>query len=169
MKRMFIGGAMFVLMATSYAQEVPQLLIDNSWTLKLPYLETEMQNGKKAYNVTLISKDGGITFVVDTDSIQEVTLYEEKILSKRAKAMWNKATIIPSKNPDVVRQDACGAKIKKAEYGCRQFQYGWEIDHIQPKSKGGSDKLSNLQPLHWKNNATKSNNWPNWDCEITLN
>lgn len=29
------------------------------------------------------------------------------------------------------------------------------MDYINPVSKGGDDKLSNLRPLHWKNNASR--------------
>ena len=32
---------------------------------------------------------------------------------------------------------------------------GWEIDHITPFDKGGTDEHSNLHALQWKNNATK--------------
>ncbi len=165
---MFTCLALFMLVAVSHAQEAPQLSIDGSWTLKLPYLELEMQNGKKAYSATLISEDGGTTFVVDTDSIEEIAVYEKRVLSEKAENVWSKAEVILGEDSDVVRKDKCGAKIKKAEYGCRQFQYGWEIDHIQPKDDEGSDDLSNLQPLHWKNNASKSDKL-DWDCEITPN
>ncbi|WP_417736098.1 HNH endonuclease [Rosistilla oblonga] len=41
---------------------------------------------------------------------------------------------------------------------------GWEIDHIVPVSKAGTDQLSNLQPMHWQNNRVKGDTWPNWAC-----
>lgn len=69
--------------------------------------------------------------------------------------IWNKARIVPRFNPALYRQDACGAWITFQCYGDRDSPYGWEIDHIVPVTNGGSDNLSNLQPLHWKNNAAK--------------
>jgi len=36
----------------------------------------------------------------------------------------------------------------------------WEIDHKNPKSKGGSDKPQNLQPLYWEENLKKVTNIP---------
>ena len=48
------------------------------------------------------------------------------------------------------------------QYG-QESQYGWEIDHIMPKSRGRSDNLSNLQPLHWQNNRRKGDTYP-WSC-----
>ena len=34
-------------------------------------------------------------------------------------------------------------------------KYAWEVDHKWPKSKGGSDRLRNLQPLHRDENRAK--------------
>jgi 5-methylcytosine-specific restriction endonuclease McrA len=54
------------------------------------------------------------------------------------------------------RKDAYGNIICFADYGT-DSECGWHVDHIVPQSKGGSDMLSNLQPLHWKTNISLHN------------
>lgn len=71
-------------------------------------------------------------------------------------AAWEKANIIRGKNPDAWRRDSEGNKIRHGSYGTTG-EYGWEIDHKRPRSKGGSDNNRNLQALHWKANRHKSN------------
>lgn len=71
-------------------------------------------------------------------------------------AIWNKAVAVPWYNMNMARKDACGAWIYWRDYGNRDSNYGWEVDHVFPVARGGSDALSNLRPLHWKNNARKS-------------
>lgn len=80
-------------------------------------------------------------------------------------SVWNKGKIVPGYDPNLVRKDDCGAFIKRSEYGNTNSKHGWEIDHIKPKSKGGSDSYSNLQPLQWENNRHKADNYPNWSCK----
>ncbi len=67
--------------------------------------------------------------------------------------VWDKARETSGKDPDNIRHDACGAAIKKDDYGNRKSDQGWEIDHKDPN---GGDDLSNLQALQWKNNVDKS-------------
>ena len=47
--------------------------------------------------------------------------------------------------------------MKRTDYGNRDSQYGWEIDHINPNAPSYSrDSFANLQPLQWENNVDKS-------------
>ena len=82
-------------------------------------------------------------------------------------AVWQKGTVVPGNDPNVFRKDTCGHFIRKDAYGNTNHAYGWEVDHIKPKAKGGGDELSNLQPLYWDNNRAKSDDYPNWSCKYT--
>lgn len=74
-------------------------------------------------------------------------------------AVWQKAAVIRGNDPDNFRKDACGAWIRWSAYG-NTGEYGWEIDHRKPVAAGGGDELTNLQPLHWRNNREKGDLWP---------
>ncbi|MHB8105411.1 MAG: HNH endonuclease signature motif containing protein [Dehalococcoidales bacterium] len=78
-------------------------------------------------------------------------------------AVWQKGT--PEPGLSSFRKDTCGASIQRSKYG-KTEQYGWEIDHKKPVSKGGSDDLNNLQPLQWENNRQKGDDWPDWSCAV---
>ena len=81
-------------------------------------------------------------------------------------AVWEKGTEVYGCNSAIRRRDYCGAWIDRSEYGNTDSPNGWEIDHIRPSSKEGSDDLSNLQPLQWLNNRRKGDDYPNWTCAI---
>ena len=93
-------------------------------------------------------------------------IYPFKTADEKLKiAVWQKGAPIPPKDgntwdPAVWRYDKYGAPMKFSEHGNRNSKHGWEIDHIKPLSKGGTDDLSNLQPLQWENNAKKGDSYP---------
>ena len=96
------------------------------------------------------------TFSSPADTSRK-TFSEEEIQD-----VWNKAKKIDGEDEDVYRKDYAGAWIKRDEYGNTNSTLGWEIDHRKPVAKGGSDELTNLDPLQWNNNRTKSDDFPQW-------
>jgi hypothetical protein len=84
---------------------------------------------------------------------------------KTIEAVWHKGT--PDPNYSSFRKDKCGASMQRPRYG-KTEQWGWEIDHIKPVSHGGTDDLTNLQPLQWENNRHKGDDYPSWSCKVTF-
>jgi hypothetical protein len=79
--------------------------------------------------------------------------------------VWRKGPALRGDLPDFVqvfRLDVCGKLIARADYG-RPTSIGWEVDHIIPVARGGTDDLTNLQPLYWQTNRAKGNAYP-WGC-----
>ena len=73
--------------------------------------------------------------------------------------IWEKGKIIKDKNPNLYREDPYGHTIYKPSYG-KTSNMGWEIDHMKPVSKGGTDHINNLQPTFWRKNREKGNKYP---------
>ena len=76
----------------------------------------------------------------------------ESFSEDNVQAVWERGHPIQGNDSNVWRQDDCGAWIRRSDYGNRNSGFGWEIDHIDP-TRGNN--LSNLRPLHWKNNVAK--------------
>ena len=79
--------------------------------------------------------------------------------------VWSKAFVVSISDALTWRKDECGAWIERRTYGNRFSQYGWEIDHIRSASRGGTDDISNLRPLHWKNTSRRHDG--SLKCPIT--
>jgi len=122
---------------------------------------------------TMLKKEGALLM-----PIARLRTEREAIMNyDDAKKVWaNYYKMYPSKK--VKRDEAgagaydyfdhCDALIAEAAYGDRNSKMGWEVDHIKPDSKQGSDAYSNLRPLHWKNNEAKRNREEGqWRCVVT--
>ena len=70
--------------------------------------------------------------------------------------VWNYASPIKGKNPELYRKDPYGKELYYHSYG-GSGQKGWQIDHITPQSRGGSDNIRNLQALQSNINMSKGN------------
>lgn len=92
----------------------------------------------------------------------------KKIFSDNEKVeVWRKATPVEDVNKDVFRQDYAGAWIRFDDYGNRNSQYGWEIDHLKPLAQGGEEDMDNYLPLQWQNNVKKGDDYPRWATAVT--
>ena len=81
-----------------------------------------------------------------------------KLAAERKKrAVWEKAGIVPGRDPEHYRLDDFGSLIRYADYGTRLSDYGWQFDRTPPAQRqetaghGAGDEVANLRPLHWRN------------------
>lgn len=84
-------------------------------------------------------------------------------------AVWRKGQVVAGNNPAVFRKDVCGAWMKRSDHGNTNSKYGWEVDHLVPVARAGSDDVWNLQPLHWQNNRGKGDDYPRYACAVSIN
>ena len=87
---------------------------------------------------------------------------------------WNKAQIIGGYDASRFRKDACGAWIVWEKYGVTDSPFGWEVDHIVPRSllekNGVPEEMINnplnLRAMHWQNNRYKGDYYPSYMSKI---
>lgn len=72
-----------------------------------------------------------------------------------AMRLWNK-----SFGKDLKVIDFAGRQIAKCAYNDRNSDYGWNVDHILPQSKGGATADYNLICCHIKTNDEKADSFP---------
>ena len=78
------------------------------------------------------------------------------MISKKARdAAWDHAAEMRGKDPEGWRRDELGNPMRYASYGT-EGEFGWEIDHRNPRAEGGTDHGRNLRALNWLANRRKS-------------
>ena len=82
-------------------------------------------------------------------------------------AIWEKGIIVEGYDESLYRKDAGGAWIARDAYGDKSRELGWEIDHIFPINKGGDNCFVNLRPMNWRNNLSKSDDFPEYTAAVT--
>lgn len=88
--------------------------------------------------------------------------------------IFRKGRKIEGLDADEWRMDACDAIIHRGSYGRDDDFFGWEVDHIVPRSlledngvpQELIDDFRNLRPLNWRNNVSKGNDYPKYTAEI---
>ncbi len=71
--------------------------------------------------------------------------------------VWAKAHFISAQHEKHgYRRDDYGNLMRFQDYGNRNSEYGWEKEHVIPASRGGSNAIANIRPLHWQANVKKS-------------
>lgn len=70
--------------------------------------------------------------------------------------VWEKAPTVRGKDPNLYRKDPYENIMYKHSHGMAS-KMGWDIDHIKPASRGGSDATRNLQALNTSVNRSKGN------------
>ncbi len=88
---------------------------------------------------------------------------------KQIDEAWERSQQVEGYDPKVCRKDPCGAWIKYDQYG-EQSEYGWNIDHIMPKTLFELSRYEfseNRRAMHWENNNKKSDDFPIYTGIIT--
>ena len=79
------------------------------------------------------------------------------MLEDLKRACWARTSPVSGQmNSWEFRKDCLGNLVRYADFGNRHSPFGWELEHIVPSRLGGSTDPTNLQALHWKANAARS-------------
>ena len=89
--------------------------------------------------------------------------------------IWNKAPLMNPSSSDSLRLDSCNALMDWYDYGNRDSDYGWEIDHVIPEKilqennvpQELIDHIDNLRPMHWRNNIKKGDSFPKYSADTS--
>lgn len=76
------------------------------------------------------------------------------VTKEQVEKVWRMASAVRGKDTSLYRKDPYGNVMYKPSYG-KATPMGWEVDHIKPESRGGTDSTRNLQALNTSMNRSK--------------
>src|SRR5450432_777717 len=84
------------------------------------------------------------------------------MLEDLKRAAWARTSPVSARqlNSWEFRKDSLGNLVRYADFGSRHSPFGWELDYILSRALGGSTSPENLQALHWKAGAARSESLP---------
>src|ERR1700755_357150 len=84
------------------------------------------------------------------------------MLEDLKRAAWARTSPVSGQqlNSWEFRKDCLGNLVRFADYGNRHSPFGWELDYIIPHALGGTNDTENLQALHWRTSAARSEHVP---------
>lgn len=71
--------------------------------------------------------------------------------------IWQHGRVMTDADPSIWRQDACGAWIRRDQFGRKHSEFGWKIEAV---AAGGPDTSEVLRPFHWRNRYDAANRKP---------
>ena len=84
------------------------------------------------------------------------------MLEDLKRAAWSRTSPVSDRqlNSWEFRKDSLGNLVRFADFGNRHSPFGWELDFILSRALGGGTSPENLQALHWKAGAARSETLP---------
>lgn len=58
--------------------------------------------------------------------------------------------------------------MARSQYGMRDSNFGWEIDHVYPIAMGGDDNIENLRAMQWENVESKGSDFPVYKSAVSF-
>ena len=88
-------------------------------------------------------------------------LVQMTMLEDLKRAAWARTSPVSGQlNAWEFRKDCLGNLVRYTDFGNRHSPFGWELNFIVPGTLGGSTDPDNLQALHWKATAARSESVP---------
>lgn len=82
---------------------------------------------------------------------------QRALLEELKRSAWARTSPVGNHaNAWEFRKDRLGNLVRYGDYGNRKSPFGWELSAIEPRGLAGSAEGDNLQALHWRATAART-------------